>query len=78
MAAQLLVPDHADYFAVGDWTAPASNLGWLHAVAVVQTTGLGWAFVIHAVQDVVIITLLIAVSRQQAAAQSARRRPAVK
>lgn len=38
----------------------AAFMGWLLAFAVVQTQGMGWAIAIHVVQDVVIITLLIA------------------
>ena len=38
----------------------AGFMGWFLAVAVVQTAGIGWAFVIHWAQDVVIITVLIA------------------
>lgn len=41
----------------------AAFMGWLLTWAVVQTDGLGWAFVIHLAQDVVIITLLIARDR---------------
>lgn len=44
----------------------AAFMGWFLAFAVVQTAGLGWALVIHAVQDVVIISLLIAVNRPKA------------
>jgi uncharacterized protein len=39
----------------------AGFMGWFLTLAVVQTGGIGWAWLIHSVQDVVIITLLIAV-----------------
>ncbi len=26
---RLLVPDHGDYLAIGDWSAPVCGLGWL-------------------------------------------------
>ncbi len=29
LLVRLTVPDHADYLQVGDWSAPASGLGWL-------------------------------------------------
>jgi uncharacterized protein len=29
LLVRLAVPDHADYLQVGDWSAPASGLGWL-------------------------------------------------
>ena len=38
----------------------AGFMGWFLAISVVQTAGIGWAFVIHWAQDVVIITALIA------------------
>ena len=41
----------------------AGFMGWFLAIAVVQTAGLGWALVIHGAQDIVIITLLVAVNR---------------
>ena len=44
----------------------AGFMGWFLTLSVLQTGGLGWAWTIHLVQDVVIITLLMA--REQRAA----------
>jgi len=41
----------------------AAFMGWFLATSILQTQGIGWAWAIHAVQDVVIIVLLIARSR---------------
>jgi membrane protease YdiL (CAAX protease family) len=38
----------------------AGFLGWMMATATLQTGGIGWAWVMHFVQDVVIITIMIA------------------
>lgn len=44
----------------------AGFMGWFLTLSVLQTGGLGWAWTIHAAQDVVIITLLIARERVSA------------
>jgi membrane protease YdiL (CAAX protease family) len=46
----------------------AGFMGWFLTLSVLQTGGIGWAWTIHAVQDVVIITLLIAVDRRSTVA----------
>ena len=45
-------------------------MGWFLMLSVLQTGGLGWAWTIHVVQDIVIITLLMARARV-----AAQRRP---
>lgn len=45
----------------------AGFLGWFLAMSVLQTGGLGRAVAIHAVQDVVIMTLVITVAGLSAA-----------
>ena len=46
----------------------AGFMGWFLTLSVLQTGGLGWAWTIHLVQDVVIITLLMARERRAAPA----------
>lgn len=46
----------------------AGFMGWFLSLSVLQTGGIGWAWTIHVVQDIVIITLLMA--RERVAARS--------
>jgi membrane protease YdiL (CAAX protease family) len=46
----------------------AAFLGWFLMLSVIQTGGLGWAIVIHFVQDIVIMTFWYASTLQRTAA----------
>jgi membrane protease YdiL (CAAX protease family) len=48
----------------------AGFLGWLMCLSVLQTGGMGWAWAIHFVQDVVIFALLFAVAATGVARQA--------
>jgi membrane protease YdiL (CAAX protease family) len=41
----------------------AGFMGWFLMMSVLQTGGIGWAWTIHVVQDIVILTLLVAAAR---------------
>jgi membrane protease YdiL (CAAX protease family) len=43
----------------------AGFMGWLLTYSVVQTGGIGWALIIHFAQDIVILTLALAVARRR-------------
>lgn len=43
----------------------AGFMGWLLTLSLIQTGGMAWAYVIHFAQDIVIITLLLAVSERR-------------
>ena len=53
----------------------AGVLGWLLAKAVVETQGLGWAFGLHFLQDVVIFAGLLAIPGKAETATSERTEP---
>lgn len=44
----LLVPEHANYLAVGDWSAPASGMGWLGVADGDSWASLGLTFLVIA------------------------------
>ena len=44
----------------------AGFMGWFLTLSILQTGGIGWAWTIHVVQDIVIITLLVAGARARA------------
>ena len=55
LAVRLLVPEHADYLAVGDWSAPVSGMAWLGVA-----DGDSWATV--GLTFLVIMTVVTAVT----------------
>ncbi len=46
IAVDVLVPDHEDFLAVGDWSAPASAMGWLGVADGDPWTSVGITFLI--------------------------------
>jgi membrane protease YdiL (CAAX protease family) len=56
LAVRILVPDHADYLAVGDWGAPAAGLGWLGVADGDSWTSVGLTFLV--IMTVVTSTVL--------------------
>ncbi len=44
LVVRALAPDHADFLALGDWSAPAQGLGWLGVADGDSWVTVGWTF----------------------------------